>query len=833
MIILSLENCEVEMEYVNTPQNHAQQIEQIAREYEGEPSKGIAHGVQKDAIQNGIGARIPGKKEPDSYNGWSLKFKLFKINGKFALSFTDEGTKGLTGEIISAEEIEKKASENKLSSDQNLSRFLSVFNSGGNEGPGSFGRGKLIFQAASKSSAIICDSLRYDDGAYIAFDRKIIGTSLKQSKIPEINENAKKFIREISENTLEPLKKPGTRITILDLKEELVESIINSFKEDKPEVMNNFSLSFIKMIEETWWEIIQKFDAQISLEFDGKIKRVRLTDPLKKIFEAKDKENGYRVYTKNYVPVVIQEKEYRIKELKIVLCPDLLDDDIRGFWIQRKRMKIGYLKNIIPHHTIFKKICGYLILERSLEDEIEKSEGTTHYSFNFKHRVPSEIKQVFSNHLNRFQEELGIKNVAEETDSQQDIRNAMKEINDVARELGLISGLFSGTKSKDVEIRIESFDLPKLGSKRVDFGDFIGPVKYNVKNNSNKKHHLEFSFVAEQKGKKKKIKILYKRDIILGPKKSEDIICDPFQVTEAEFNDEEALIISAKIRDNSNNKNYKVSRKLWLGKDEVKEDNYFFVTAYAPLFPRSKSNRVEMKESIRSLRIKISNTSGMDVGINLDWGARKVQSDETSYKILKNIKSERGIILPALSDLEFAYDSIDISGEEFLAISKGPKNSKERKCEIYLEVRLSEHIPQFNMTKAQYLGKKNIPFYIGIDPPGNSIFKSAKSSDDKEDGRRSWYEGDAASGYVFVLNEGHPSYIFTTNYPQTPEIRSEYIKEQMLCQAYAIAISQGEYPEFAEEIQEQLENQEIRPEESFLKIYEIISKAMIKTNEPR
>ena len=135
------------------------------------------------------------------------------------------------------------------------------------------------------------------------------------------------------------------------------------------------------------------------------------------------------------------------------------------------------------------------------------------------------------------------------------------------------------------------------------------------------------------------------------------------------------------------------------------------------------------------------------------------------------------------------------------------------------------------MTKAQYLGKKGVPFYVGIDPPGNSIFKDTKSSDDKDTGRRSWYEGEVASGYIFVLNEGHPSYIFTTNYPQIPELKSEYIKEQMLCQAYAIAISQGEYPEFAEGLQEELENQELSPDNIFLKIYEIIGKAIIKKSE--
>ena len=89
-----------EHDYVTMPQNDLHQIEQITREYEGEPSKGIAHGLQKDAIQNGTGARI-GKHEPNAYENWKFYFELLKINGQYTLSFWDEGTLGLTGDILS------------------------------------------------------------------------------------------------------------------------------------------------------------------------------------------------------------------------------------------------------------------------------------------------------------------------------------------------------------------------------------------------------------------------------------------------------------------------------------------------------------------------------------------------------------------------------------------------------------------------------------------------------------------------------------------------------------------------------------------------------------
>ncbi len=53
--------------YVQMPQNDMAQIEQIVREYDSDPAKGLVHGVQKDAIQNGFGARLL-EKEKDAWS---------------------------------------------------------------------------------------------------------------------------------------------------------------------------------------------------------------------------------------------------------------------------------------------------------------------------------------------------------------------------------------------------------------------------------------------------------------------------------------------------------------------------------------------------------------------------------------------------------------------------------------------------------------------------------------------------------------------------------------------------------------------------------------------
>ncbi len=814
-------------EYVNTPQNDLRQIEQIAREYESEPAKGIAHGLQKDAIQNGVGARISGN-EPNSYKTWAFRFELIKVSGKPALSFTDEGTKGLTGDILTVPQIDKLSSEGKLTPDQNLSRFLTRFDSGGNIGPGSFGRGKLIFQAASKSSAILCDSLRSDDSKYIAFERKLEGNRLIQNAIPHQGEEAKQFLNRISGGVLTPLDKPGTRITVLDLKDEVVDAIKNSFREDSPKLMNDYSSSFIKMIEESWWEIIHKFDAKIFVEWDEKIKQVNLAEPLKSIVVAQDNENRWRVYKQNNISVVVQNTTYKIKELRLVLSPDPLDEEMRGFWIQRKRMKVGDIKGIIPHHTVFKKMCGYVILDSELESEIEKSEGTTHYSFNFKHSAPSQIRGVVNAHLQKFQEQLGIRTTSDAGRAQQDMIDAMKEINEVARKLGLISEFFSGVTTKDIEITIKKFQLPNSPSKRIDFGDSVGPIVYQMKNNSAKLLQIEFFLTAEQKGNEVKTKSLKRKEFSLQPQESKDVECDAFSFTNEEFRNGEEIIIIAKVNDkNTGDKICQVSRMLWLGMEEPQtKESPFSVTAYTPLFPRPKSNRVEMTEAIRNIRFKVTNNSGCDVQINVDLVARKVPSASGDYKILKEMRIERDYLLPAMSDIEFAQDALDISEESFLVVNNAPANAEERKCEIHFSARLAENLPQLNMTKGEYLGKKNIVFYVGMDPPGRSIFNKTLRSDDPKNGKRSWHEGDRASGYTFYLNGSHPSYVFTESYPN--EVKNEYIKEQMLCQAYVIAVKEKEFTGVLEKFKHDLTAEDISAEDAFLKLHEIVGKALIE-----
>lgn len=813
---------DLNIDYVNMPQNDLHQIEQIERDYESDPAKGLSHGLQKDAIQNGIGARLPGR-EPITYKNWIFKFKLFKINGKYALSFWDEGTTGLTGEILTDREIEQRSMEGRLTSDQNISRFLTRFDSGDNYGPGSFGRGKLIFQAASKTSTIICDSLRYDDNKYIAFDRKIEGTRLRQPRIPLQDDEAKTFIRKKTEGLLNPLAAPGTRITIIDLKDEVVESIKNSF--NNPYSEEDYSSSFAKMIEEAWWEILLKFDANIYLEFDGQIKKIEVSDPLKTILTGNNDENGWKVHHKTNLPIVLDGTTYRIKDLRLVLSPHPIHEDLRGFWIQRKRMKIGYVPNITPHQTIHKKICGFVILDPELENIILQSEGITHYSYRWSGKGLRNIKQLILTHLQHFEQELGLRSTSDAQRSQQDMLDVMSNINNRSKELGLISEYSSGALNKDVEISIESFQLPNENSKRVEHDQEVGPIAYKLINKKGIGQRVKFFLVGKQKESEEKI--LDTKQIDLAPNAEKKVVVDSFSLDQSEFRYGESVALVTKVHNHETGSEIcRISRMIWLGIEEAERTiDPFTVTVYPPLFPRARTRRVELTESISNIRFKLSNNTACDVKINADLLARKSPSPSGGVLVLKELITERNILLPAMSEKEFSLEMLIISGESFGVINEAPASADERKCDIYFSARLAENVEPLNMIQGDHIGKKKIEFYIGIDPPGQSIFKRVSDWNDSSDGKRSRYSGDRVTGYEFQLNVGHPSFKFSVELGD--ESKQEYVKEQMLRQAYAIAIYEREYSGIAEEFRERLEN-EITPAEAFLLIDEIVGKALIK-----
>jgi hypothetical protein len=822
-------NGELELVYAHMPQNDKQQVEQVVREYESDPAKGLAHGVQKDAIQNAFGARAIADEVKACKKNWRCYFELVKIKEKDALVFWDEGTTGLTGDILSVDEIEKKSAEGLLGKEhanQRLARFLTRFESGGNIGPGSFGRGKLIFQGASKDYSILVDSLRSDDDQYIAFDRLIKGTQLKQQKIPFEGDKAKRFIHEATGGALKPLTSHGTRITILNVKDEIVKAFEKSFTKETDE--GEYSEILSRMIEETWWEIIE-FGAKIVLRMKNKEKQVELTEPLKSILRAKDKEKGFRVYEKKNITVAVDSSVHRIKHLKFVVAPNPIDEELREISVQRKRMKVGGIsKGISLHHKIQKTFTGYLILQPELEELFEAKEAPTHYAFDMRGRGGSgaigQVRTVLRSCVEEFHRHLGLRTQSPEAKARQDMLDTLKELNEQAEKLGLPTDFSIGTPKKDVEIGIEVFTLPNPSSTRIEIGNKVGPIVYRITNNTNKPQFVRLEVTGEQRNKADNM--LLKKEVVLKASANE-VVDLSFVVTAQDFVNGEGLLVRARIVNrNSNEQMHQVSRMLWIGMDpSIKPKDPLTITSYAPLFPRPQSRRVELGESIRNVHFKVTSNVAIPLKANLDMVIRKAKSPTQDVRELSKLIEHRSFELPSLTDREFAVEEVKITEDIFGSIFEEPADARERKCEIFFSVRAAENYPELGKNIGEHLGpKKTIPFYCGIDPAGMSIFKNLDEKDALGDGRRSWVEGDRASGYTFILNVGHSSYRLADVLGD--EFRKYHIKEQMLFQAYLIAVEEKVFKGPAEAFEDVFSDDNIAPIDATRYIDEIVGIAL-------
>jgi len=806
--------------YVVMPQNDLKQIEQVNREYESDPSKGLAHGVQKDAIQNGFGARKV-KSERKACRNWKFYFELKEINGSTALIFWDEGTTGLTGDILTAEEINEKSARQELGPNQRLGRFLTRFESGECLGPGSFGRGKLIFQAASEDYHIIVDSKRSDDDRYIAFDRKIEGASLIQPEKPFCDSEASEFISACTSGALEPLSVYGTRVVILNLRDEVIDAIKRSFEPDPNR--GGYTDDFAKMIEETWWEILSKFNANILIRMDGKEKQITLTPPLATIISSKNRQHGFRVHEKRNLSIVVDNQTYGIKELKLIVSPEQIDADLREVWIQRKRMKIGDISKHIPiHHRFRNKFCGYFVLEPALENIIEQAEGTTHYGFSLGKKGIYQIRQKLRLEIQQFELKLGIRSESEEDRAVQDINKAIKELNELAEDFGLLTEHSAGESPTPLEIRLDSFTLPTPNSIRIELDDEIGPIEYRIINRKSDPVLIKFRVQTEQRGYY--CYNIFSKELTLEPNSETLVKVPPFEIERIKYVNEYGLLVraAAKIEEKSV---AQATRMLWIGMDPAQSPaDPIKVLGYPPDFPRVKTKRVDIGESIRNFRFKISNNTNINLKLNVDLSVRHAKSPVHEARELRKIIHERNFPLPGLADHEFALEEFVITTHDFDSVMQH-RSQDERKCEFFFNVRMAENVPELGKNKGERAGRRIIiSFWLEIDPPGQSIFNNFEEYNDSTDDKRSMVVGDQASGYTFRLNVGHKAYQFYDELGN--DARQYYIKEQLLTQAYLIAIEQKTFKGYAVDFRDRLATDEMHPVEAAHAVNELIGRAL-------
>ncbi len=343
---------------------------------------GLAHGLQKDAIQNSLDARAS-KKNPAV-----IKFEVIKTaKGRF-LTITDTNTKGLRGAAQHANAEDEESDWLRFES-------FAVTKIDPNA-IGARGQGKFVMLCSSSEYKMFYDTKRAD-GVY-----RLGGTQALEKGSPIWPENDvwedEKATSELAKHCgLKPLQEDGTRLIIFEPKEEVLKAIEN----DKLK----------QAIQETWFRAIEKKQLEVYIIVNGQHEFVDVPDI---IIDTKTPKAESWVSDLDFKDKTIKTSTntYKIKRFEAYYDPDReLDEEWQGIAIIHNGMKICIPEGNRLPIEIQEKITGFIEFEKELDQELRKgnNQNPNHYDLKWRAAIPKEIKAYINQQLDNFgKEKLGL-----------------------------------------------------------------------------------------------------------------------------------------------------------------------------------------------------------------------------------------------------------------------------------------------------------------------------------------------------------------------------------------------------------------------------------------
>ena len=564
--------------------NWPNQLRQIVDGYRSYHT--IAHGIQKDAIQNSWDARV----DKSRGDGWNIVFELIEYQERTFLLFGDQGTTGLTGKILMPDDLEKD-----LPQEERWGRFENVaFTKEPSENAlGSRGRGKFIFLGGSMykdtidgkaiSNLIIYDTLRAD-GIYRMGFRTLTSTDSPVNAF-EGEEGKSEWLQMLA-GLVKPIDKVGTRVIIVEPLNEIIKEIKDGI--------------FLKYIEETWWKILKLYKAEIIV----KIGPIKSKAQVQKYFYFPSSESAsIKIWNKTNVKLP-GAPNYKISNLQIVYGADEeLPEDIRGISIQRGGMKVCSIPVKYVDRSLADRIYGYVNFDNNLEERLREDEGPEHYSYDFKKLIPRLLRQFIEEESEKFaREKLGIEigNKSKDYEKSKSAEmKAMYQINKIAMELG-ITGHGIGKKSaesetrevisKPLKLRMHLVEFPGE-TLRVNYGQSIKNIGLSIINNTHLEHDVGVRFSICFEDQTELVVFIENQELHLGPN-SNSIILSQYEqkITKGIFPFKGRHILSGRLVSlDSSNKGtilHQVNKYFWI--EENPPQRGIFEDIEAVEFPKEK-----------------------------------------------------------------------------------------------------------------------------------------------------------------------------------------------------------------------------------------------------
>ena len=675
-------------------------------------------------------------------------------HGKYVV-VEDSGTVGLTGSNTPAEEInEMMARGEKLSADERLSRFTSMFNSGGNTtGGGLFGAGKSVYSVASEIYTYYFDSLRED--------RKYVANLNKSGQVESVafeGDKAKKFILE--KTGLSEKKTVGTRVIIENPKQELVDAIV--------------SKEIIPLIQESWWLIIQRLPEGSAISVNG--------DPVCVPANIKNGKNNFELQNPETYTA-----GHKVKHFGLYVFENG-DNCWTGISYYRKGMKIGEIDIKEIPKKVEGKFWGYIEVDEQWEDDLADIEDKVHFGVS-KGKKNTVTYQHLKNYCNyKFKANMVewgyIKDKENEDKKLKDeLKQIAEDIQDLFDKLGF-EDLGKGPQKADFDVRWQDITYPVEGTERVTTGDEIKfAVRIKSSYATDKMFEYKLSVVNHQTGEVISQIANDKVKVQSNTFKKIDFVHRITKENSAQFV-ENRIILSVK--------------SVGSGKEKKKDFSYFYDTErpdnsrdavnlylHECIMPKENSRRVNFGEALKNVAYKIENKRNNKLNYRLNVSVHNA-SDPSCPKIV-DIASIVGEVAAFEETVTEPIDEIVFDQETYEQfLSAG---------ELQLRARLiaNEEDPQYE--KGDKITVYHFKLFLNMDEKnGKNDSFDVESVDAPENYKRSWYT--AGNARKITLNVGHVAYLSVSD---NPDVQHEYIREQMLKQYVLLYLAEGKYDMFGEE----------------------------------
>lgn len=754
---ITCENCHKKM-YVQPQTEWRSHIDQLAQDYRTGHAKGLVHGLQKDGIQNGWGARQGNAM-------WGFEFALItgSDNLKY-LTMTDWGTTGLTGTVFQ----DPESIPDNLPPDERLARFENMNFSGGNQGPGLYGRGKLLFQAASQRGSIIYDSLTMN-GDYRLGIRFQDGRRLQQFPKAIEGQAAVEMLAKQTNGTLVPLSRAGTRVTILEPLEEIEESMLNG--------------SFLQHVEETWWEILykQKGNIEICVAVNSDVRCAACPPLLEKLASGELPQNVmYRVENQS---VTVKGHAYRVKRLVFGKASHVVPEDLRGLYVQRKGMKVGNVELRDVPSDLAEHLIGFIELDKEYEEEIARAEDLTHYSFSALFGTYRELKKFAQYHFDEFKKQLGY-DVADEKTADQKAREALRSaherLNRIMQDLGLKGIGITRTPKKDIEVALANVDFPTAGSNRVEMNDVIANVRFRASNRSHYDFDLKVSIETRRANGALIEEVCSSPLAIKRGQELELAPCD-IKISPDKYPKYEQINCVCRIKSATDELLAQARFPFYIGIDPPEEIIEPVQIRVAEIeFPRQNSSRVNYSEEIKNTRFTVKNNTLHP----LELRAVVVTLDpQYENQEIQNL-TRQDVQLNPFSEADISIPSIRFEENIYRIVHEGM---------IKLRCRATATKDQGEIEKGQKW-VRDVIVWLNKDAPGFGIFEDIEYfNGGAESPRAKARQGSMQDRWVFLLNITHPHYATVEEGSQNLEA---YMFELMAREALYIALHAENFEPF-------------------------------------